>query len=60
MTSCVARALRAFGVALGGGEDVTPPVAAHHDEVVAGEAVTGGVPAGIASHPLWVTLTRVP
>src|SRR5262245_9456497 len=44
MTSGVALALRTFGVALGGGEDVAPPVAAHHDEVVAGETVTGGVP----------------
>src|SRR5262249_20385616 len=41
MTSCGARALRPFSVALGGGEDVAPPVAAHHDEIVADETVSG-------------------
>src|SRR5262249_37828257 len=41
MISCGDRALRTVGVALGGGKDVRPPVPAHHDEVVADEAVSG-------------------
>src|SRR4029453_3273061 len=32
--------LRAFGVALDGGEKIPPPLSTHHDEVVAGATVT--------------------